>query len=360
MADKSPSSAISYSAALFETMRGALATHEHTIIMGQGVDDHKGTFGTTSNLAETYGAERVMDMPLAEEAMTGMALGAALNGLYPITTHIRADFAFLATNQIINLIAKYKYMFGGLFEVPMLIRAVVGRSWGQGAQHSQSPQSQFAHVPGLTVVMPADSQAVLDMYPYIINHYRGPVISFEHRLLYDLSFDVERDAVEDGSNPLSSRLVREGGDVTIVATSVMVLEARRAARHLAEVGSIDCEIIDLNAPSHPDWQMILASIRKTGRLIVADTSWRPYGVAAEVCRVVCEEDPTMLKAPAVSLGMADAPCPTAKILEDVYYPNLTDLTDAVARLVTGKNNHGVELPDETSMRDVYKEFKGPF
>ena len=358
MAKPANRSTLTYAAALHRTMRGALAKLPHVIIMGQGVDDHKGTFGTTSGLAAEFGAERVMDMPLAEEGMTGIALGAALNGLYPITTHIRADFAFLATNQIINLVAKYKYMFGGLFEVPMLIRAVIGRSWGQGAQHSQSPQSQFAHVPGLSVVMPADAQAVVDMYPYIVERFRGPVLSLEHRLLYDLEFTVAEGAAR--ANPLASRLLRPGKDVTIVATSIMVLEARRAAAFMAEGAGIDCEVIDLVSPSHPDTEMILASVRKTGRLIVADTSWRPYGVAAEICRMVCEADPTSLKAPAVSLGMAAAPCPTAKALEDAYYPTLTDLTDAIARLVSGRAQHGIALPDETSMRDVYKSFKGPF
>jgi acetoin:2,6-dichlorophenolindophenol oxidoreductase subunit beta len=350
----------SYADALFETMQGALAGYDHTIIMGQGVDDHKGTFGSTLGLADRFGPERVMDMPLAEEAMTGIAAGAALNGMYPITTHIRADFAFLATNQIINLIAKYKYMFGGLFEVPMLIRAVIGRSWGQGAQHSQSPQSQFAHVPGLTVVMPADCESILAMYPEIIANHPGPVLSLEHRLLYDIDFTVDRDAVRTRPNKLGTQRVRAGTDVTIVATSVMVLEAHRAAKHLAEAAGIDCEIIDLNSVSHPDHTMILDSVRKTGRLIVADTSWRPYGVAAEIARLVCETDPGMLKAPSVSLGMADAPCPAAKALEDIYYPNLTDFTHAIACLVKDRIDHGVDLPDETSMRDVYTKFRGPF
>src|SRR5690606_6211460 len=133
-------------------------------------------------LAQEFGPDRVMDMPLAEEGMTGIAIGAALNGLYPIQTHIRADFVLLAMNQIINLAAKYKYMFGGRFEVPMLIRLIVGRSWGQGAQHSQSLQSLFSHIPGLRVIMPSSSQAILETYPAVIEEYPGPVISFEHRL----------------------------------------------------------------------------------------------------------------------------------------------------------------------------------
>ena len=180
-------------------------TIANVFIMGQGVDDFKGIFGSTTGLAEKYGAARVFDVPLMEEGMTGVAIGAALVGDYPITTHIRADFSFLAMNQIINLAAKYRYMFGGLMRCPMLIRIVVGRSWGQGAQHSQSPQSTFAHYPGLTVVMPSSSQAILDMYPAIINRHPGPVISIEHRLLYNLDFTVSPSEQVACRSPATSR-----------------------------------------------------------------------------------------------------------------------------------------------------------
>jgi acetoin:2,6-dichlorophenolindophenol oxidoreductase subunit beta len=336
---------VSYRDALHHTMRDALQRHPHTIIIGQGVDDHKGIFGSTSGLAKEFGADRVMDTPLAEEATTGIILGAALNGLYPIQTHIRADFVLLAMNQILNLAAKYKYMFGGLFEVPMLIRMVIGRSWGQGAQHSQSLQSLFAHIPGLTVIMPASSQTILESYPFIIGKCRGPVVSIEHRLMYDLKFHVDGSA-QSAASPLTSHRVRPGKDVTIVAASIMVLEAVRAAEHLAAKAGIDCEVID--------------SVRRTGKLLVADTSWKPYGVCAEVCRMICEKAPSALKAPVVTMGMEPAPCPTAKSLEDLYYPNLQTLSDAIAKLVTGKEQHGIALPDEHSMADVYKRFKGPF
>jgi pyruvate dehydrogenase E1 component beta subunit len=339
-------------------MRYALERDPRVVILGQGVDDHKGTFGSTLGLAQDFGAHRVMDVPLAEEGIAGICLGASLNGLYPIQTHIRSDFALLAMNQIVNLGAKYRYMFGGAFEVPMLIRMVIGRSWGQGAQHSQSLQSLFAHIPGLTVIMPASSQMILESYPHVVSRHRGPVLAIEHRLMYDLKFRVH--APENGNHtPLRSRKVRNGKDVTIVATSIMVLEALRAAEHLAAAG-IDSEVIDLHCVSHADHAMIVESVSKTGRLVVADTSWKPYGVCAEICRIVCETDPALLKAPAVTLGMQPAPCPTAKSLEDLYYPNLTSLTDAVAGLVIGKKQHGVALPDEHSMADVYKRFRGPF
>lgn len=352
---------MSYRDALHWTMRDALQRHDSVVIMGQGVDDHKGIFGSTTGLAQEFGADRVMDTPLAEEGMTGVAIGAALNGLYPIQTHIRADFSLLAMNQIINLAAKYKYMFGGRFDVPMLIRMIVGRSWGQGAQHSQSLQSLFAHIPGLRVVMPSSSQSILDTYPVVIDRYRSPVISIEHRLMYDLQFYVEpASSTEQETDPFGSRLVRPGEEVTLVATSIMVLEAMRAAEHLARIADIQCEVIDLHCVSSPDWDLVMDSVEKTGRLVVADTSWREYGVCAEVCRVVAERNPGCLKTPVVTLGMQPAPCPTAKTLEDLFYPDLRQLVNVLATSVTGKQGHGVPLPDTESMADVYKRFKGPF
>jgi pyruvate dehydrogenase E1 component beta subunit len=263
-------------------------------------------------------------------------------------------------NQIVNLAAKIRYMFGGRFEVPMLIRMVVGRSWGQGAQHSQSLQSLFAHIPGLTVIMPSHPTSIVESYRHAISNYRNPVISIEHRLMYDLQFDCSHYPAEPASSPFDSRIARKGSSVTIVATSIMVLEALRAAEHLKAHSDIDCEVIDLHSISHPNREMVLASLAKTGKLVVADTSWKPFGVSAEVCRWVCESAPNVLKAPAVTLGMAPASCPTAKSLEDLFYPNLGTLADAVAKLVTGKENHGIPLPTEKSMADVYKKFKGPF
>ena len=351
---------MSYRDALHWTMREALRCNNSVIIMGQGVEDHKGIFGSTMGLAQEFGFDRVMDTPLAEEGITGIGIGAALNGLYPIQTHIRADFSLLAMNQIINLAAKYKYMFGGRFDVPMLIRMIVGRSWGQGAQHSQSLQSLFAHVPGLKVVMPSSSQTILDTYPKVIGEYRGPVISFEHRLMYDLNFHIDSESPNHGGDPFGSYLARQGEDVTIVATSIMVLEAMRAAAHLHKVVGIQCEVIDLHCVSHPDWDLVMNSLEKTGRLVVADTSWREYGVCAEVCRVVAERNPGCLKKPVVSLAMQPAPCPTAKSLEDLFYPDLRQFVHVLATLVLGTEAHGVQLPDTQSMADVYKRFKGPF
>lgn len=345
-----------YRAALARVMQEAMEEHRHTLIIGQGVNDHKGLFGTTLGLSEKY-PSRVIETPLSEDAIAGICMGASLNGMYPINTHIRADFSLLTFNQLINLAAKYRYMFGGLFEVPLMIRMIVGRSWGQGAQHSQSLQSLLAHIPGLVVLMPATPQGILESYKYAISSYKGPVIMLEHRLLYELEFEEQETNL---INPLfGSICIRVGSDVTIVATSVMVLEAKRAAQYLENFG-ISIEIIDLHSISHPDHSMILSSIQKTGKLLVADTSWVPYGLCAEINRIINETDPSMLKAPSISLGMAPAPCPTAKSLEDLYYPDVHDLVDALCKLHFGHYPHTVPLPAKQSMTDYYKHFKGPF
>ncbi len=346
-----------YRQALHECMDYALENHANTVIFGQGVDDFRGTFGTTAGLAEKYGAERVMDTPLSEDAMTGICIGAALGGLRPIHIHIRADFLFLALNQIFNMASKYRYMFGGHYEVPVFIRAMIGRSWGQGAQHSQSPQSILSHFPGLKVIMPATSQAILEMYKQVIDHSTGPVISLEHRLLYDIQFETEPDKLPE-SDCLSANVVHPGDDITIVASSIMVLEAIRTAKYLSQYG-IRCEVIDIRSPSHIHWQTIKDSLTKTGRLLVADTSWLAYGFAAEIGRLVATDEVGLLKQPMHALGMKPSPCPTAKTLEDMFYPSQQEMVETITTMLS-VDKGAVPIPDERSMVDLYKKFKGPF
>lgn len=345
-----------YRNALEVAMNKAMDENENTLILGQGVADFKGLFGTTSGLSIKY-PNRVIETPLAEDSIAGICIGASLNGMYPINTHIRADFGLLVFNQLINLAAKYKYMFGGLFEVPMMMRMIIGRSWGQGAQHSQSLQSLMAHIPGLVVVMPASPQSILESYDFAVNHHRGPVVMLEHRLMYEIEFENKKTNL---LNPLmGSILEREGRDVTIVATSVMVLEAKRAAEYLS-ANAISVEIIDLHSISHPDKKMIIDSVKKTGKLLVADTSWAQFGVSAEINRIINEHDPAILKSPTISLGMAPAPCPTAKALEDIYYPDVHDIVVEVLKLHGKYDELRLQIPQKQSMTDFYKHFNGPF
>ena len=326
-----------------------------TLLIGQGVTDFKGIWGTTTGLGKRFPG-RVIEAPLSEDGIAGVCIGASLNGMYPINTHIRADFGLLIFNQLINLAAKYRYMFGGLFEVPMMFRMVIGRSWGQGAQHSQSFQSLLGHIPGLMVLMPSSPKSIIASYRHAREHHKGPVVMFEHRLMYELEFDNEDSEII--LDPFASRIERIGSDLTIVATSVMVLEAVRAANYLSQF-DINVEIIDLHSISHPDNELIFASVKKTGRLLVVDTSWLQYGVAAEMSRLIAERDPSILKCPIKSLGMQPAPCPTAKTLEDFYYPDVRDIVESVVLQVKGAS-HNVPLPQKQAMTDFYKHFKGPF
>ena len=345
-----------YRQALEDSMNYAMDKHLNALILGQGVADFKGLFGTTSGLSKKY-PSRVIETPLAEDSIAGICIGASLNGMYPINTHIRADFGLLVFNQLINLAAKYKYMFGGLFEVPMMMRMIIGRSWGQGAQHSQSLQSLMAHIPGLVVVMPASPQSIRESYAYAIDNYKGPVVFLEHRLMYELSFEENQIKME---NPLfGSKIEKLGTDVTVVATSVMVIEVKRAAEYLARNG-VSVEIIDLHSISHPDKNMIIKSVEKTGRLLVADTSWAQFGVASEINRIINEHDPSILKSPSRSLGMQPAPCPTAKALEDLYYPDVHDIVIELISMVDKSPMDYTDIPRKESMTDFYKHFKGPF
>ena len=344
-----------YKAAIGRAMQEAMDSKPHSFIIGQGVTDFKGIFDTIKGFVDKY-PNRIIETPLAEDSIAGICIGAALNGAYPINTHIRADFGLLIFNQLINLAAKYKYMFGGLFEIPCMFRMVIGRSWGQGAQHSQSLQSLMAHIPGLVVVMPADPYSIIESYRYAVQEYKGPIVMLEHRLLYELNFENDKNKL---SHPIfGSKIEKKGSDITIIATSVMVLEVKRAANFLEKNG-ISVELINLHSISHPDKNMICESVKKTGNMLVVDTSWVEYGVAAEMNRIINEFDPSVLKGPSKSLGMVSTPCPTAKALEDMYYPDVHDICNTVNKMVKGDNSV-INLPKKQSMTDFYKHFKGPF
>lgn len=357
MSEQAEANWITYADSILKCMNFALESNPNSILIGQGIGDFKGVFGTTTGLVEKYGKDRVIESPIAEEMMTGFCLGASLNGIYPIMTHIRADFSLVAMNQIVNLYAKYRYMFGGQFETAGLIRLIIGRSWGQGAQHAQSFQSLFSHIPGIRVIMPHSANGILENYLYEIDRADRLVISLEHRNLYELTFKT------NGSSflprvPLDSRIERVGSKITIAATSIMVLEAVRAAQFLEEVYAISVEVIDITSPSNPDKELIFQSVKKTGHLVIADTSWIPYGVCAEVTRIICEKDPSVLLAPVRSVGMQHTPCPTGKTLEDMFYPSVKTLVEESLSVLGVSSHYG--LPNGESYRDYYRKFKGPF
>lgn len=343
----------------FEAIREALGicldVDPRVYLMGLGVPDPKGIFGTTFGLAEKYGKDRILDMPCAENGMTGVAIGSALVGMRPVMTHQRIDFAVVAMEQIANQAAKWHYMFGGRLQVPLVIRVIIGRGWGQGPQHSQSLQAWFAHVPGLRVVMPTTPHDAKGMLIASIAD-DNPVVFVEHRWLHNI-----KGPVPEGSFtvPLGlARVAREGKDVTIVALSYMTLEALRAAEWLAKE-AISAEVIDLRSLQPLDDRTILRSVQKTGRLVVADTAWTTGGFAGEVVARVVEQAFGDLIAAPQRVALPDCPTPTSPALSASYYPRADQIVYA-ARKTMGCPE-GLLLPVAPGPYDVPdSSFQGPF
>lgn len=340
---------LKYGEAIRAALIHAMEMDPTVFVMGIGVDDHKAVFGSTKDLVKRFGRGRVFDTPISEAAMTGVAIGAALGGMRPVHIHIRTDFLYLAMDQLLNLAAKWRSMFGGQMSLPIVVRAVIGRSWGQGAQHSQSLQSLFMHVPGIKIAMPTtpfDAQGLL--LAAIIDP--NPVLMIEHRLLYDIPGEVPDPCCEV---PFGQTIIRRGGrDLTIVANSYMVVECLKAAEFLEEHG-IDVEIVDPVCLVPMDRETILNSVRKTGKLLIVDTSWVTCGVSAEIAALVAENAFYALKQPIKRMGMQPVTCPVSKPLENAFYPNAKTITTEVFAMM-GRDLPNVEAPVLSS------NFKGPF
>ena len=326
-------------------------------IMGLGVPDPKGIFGSTLSLQQKYGSMRVMDMPTSEGGMTGVAIGSALAGMRPIMTHQRIDFALLAMEQIVNQAANWNYMFGGQMSIPLVIRMIIGRGWGQGPQHSQSLQAWFAHVPGLKVVMPTTPYDAKGLLISSIED-NNPVIFIEHRWLYNITGHVPEGVYRV---PLGqSRVVREGNDVTIAATSYMTLEALRAAEILATDG-ISAEVIDIRTLRPLDEALVLESVRKTGRLVVADTGWKIGGFSAEIVARTAEEALSDLKSPPQRVALPDCPTATTPALANRYYPQAVHIAGTVRRMLgLGAGEPVSEMVTSVPLDVPDMSFTGPF
>lgn len=342
---------ISYAQAISEALVQAITRDRRVFIIGEGVDDPKGIFGTTLEAHKRF-PKRVLDMPLSEEGMTGMCVGAALVGMRPIMVHARCDFLLVCMNQIINHAAKWQFMCGG--KVPLTIRAIIGRGWGQGAQHSQNLSAIFAYVPGLKVVAPANAYDAKGLLISAINE-DSPVIFIEHRWLYSKSGPVPEKFY---SVPLGrGKVVKKGKDITVVAISYMVIEAEKAAEELQRDG-IDVEIIDPRTLKPLDEKLIFQSVKKTGRLVVADLDWPICSLGAEISARVTENIFQHLKAPVARVNLPDLPTPTSWKLEEIYYPDYRDIVLAVKKVMTGKNK--IVSRKITRMSPEMKKFTGPF
>jgi pyruvate dehydrogenase E1 component beta subunit len=344
---------LTYSAALAEAVAQEMARDPAVLVLGQGVDDFKGMYGTTSGLAQRFGPPRVFDTPLSEEGMTGVAIGMALAGMRPIHTHIRMDFMLLAMNQIVNIAAKSRYMYGGSVSLPLVIRSVIGRSWGQGAQHSQGLHSLFMHIPGLRVVAPATPH---DAKGCMIQSIRddNPVIFVEHRMVH-----MQKGLVPEEPYTIpfgKARIVAAGSDITLVGISHALIDCLRARESLL-AKEIAAEVIDPVSLSPLDSTTIVASVRKTGRLLVVDSAWTCCGTSAEIIAQVTEQLQEEQPIRCGRLGFAPVVCPTTKKLENLFYPTPQTIAAAAYRLVHPKA--AAWQPDTVTVPEII-QFKGPF
>lgn len=322
---------LSYAEAIREAHAQLLATDPRVFLMGQGVWSPWYAGNTLQDLEKEFGRHRVIDSPVSENATTGAAIGAAIAGMRPIVFHPRMDFMLLAVDPIVNQAANWSYMFAGRVGVPIVVRSVINRGGEQGAQHSQSLQAFFMHVPGLKVVMPSTPYDAKGLLIAAVND-GNPVMYIDDRWLYAETAEVPEEMY---SVPIGQGIVRrEGRDVTIVATSYMMKQASKAAEALAERG-VDSEVIDLRSIKPWDQDLVFASVRKTGRLVVADGAWRTCGVAAEVAATVAGGAFRYLKAPIARVTLPDAPAPSSRMLEQVYYPDAQAIIAAVEKLLVG-------------------------
>lgn len=343
---------ISYIEAIREATDQEMQRDKSVVVFGLDVDDPKAVQGTVKGLLQKYGPQRIFGTPLSEDAMTGAAIGMALSGLRPIHVHIRMDFMMLAMNQIINVAAKSHYMYGGQVYLPLVIRAMIGKSWGQGAQHSQGLYSFFMHVPGLKVVAPTtpyDAKGCL----IAATRDNNPVIYVEHRLLHFQKGFVPQKMYTVA--PSKARITAEGKDITLVGISYMQLECLRA-QHLLESEAIAAEVIDPIWLSPLDIDTIVDSVSKTRKLIVVDNGWTTCGAGAEIVSLVYERLQGK-KIKVHRMGFAPVTCPPSPPLEKLFYPNAYTIARAAYDLIKGgKSQWTSRAPID--LDEI--EFKGPF
>jgi len=321
---------ITYVQAINETLCQIMEKDDSVFLIGQGVTSPWYVGHSTIGLIDRFGPGRVVDTPISENGITGTAVGAALAGMRPILVHPRMDFMYYAMDQIANQAANWHYMFGGQLSIPLTIWGIINRGGEQAAQHSQSLQAIFTHMPGLKVVMPSTPYDAKGLLATSIED-DNPVVFIDERWLYNDTGEVPEKLY---FIPLGKGTLRKNGkDLTLIATSFMANEAMKAAAILDEKG-IDIEVIDPRSLKPLDEQLILKSVEKTGRLVIADAGWKTCGFGAELAALAAEKAFAYLKAPVVRVSLPDAPAPASSTLEKIYYPNAEDIVAAIVGLLS--------------------------
>jgi pyruvate dehydrogenase E1 component beta subunit len=324
---------LTYAQAVQEALAQAMDADPAVFLMGEDIGVYGGAFQVTGDLVHRFGEDRVMDTPIAELGAAGVAVGAALAGCRPVFEFQFSDFATLAMEQIVNQAAKIRFMLGGRVSVPLVMRFPAGSGTGAAAQHSQSLDAWFAHVPGLKVVQPSTPHDAKGLLLSAIDD-PDPVMVFEHKLLYKMKGDVPENAYRV---PIGKAAVRrEGRHVTLVATAIMVHRALEAAEALAQEG-IEAEVIDLRSLRPLDTETIIDSVKKTSRLACIYEGVKTLGIGAEISALIAESEAfDYLDAPILRLGGAEAPIPYNPVLEKAAVPQTQGIVSAVRNLVTGR------------------------
>jgi len=322
---------LKYSLAINEALHQMMADDETVFIIGQGVKSPWYVGQTAIGLLERFGPDRVIDTPVSENAMTGAAVGSAMAGMRSVVVHPRMDFMFYAMDPIINQAANWYYMNGGKLPVSVVIWGIINRGGEQAAQHSQALNALFGHIPGLKVVMPSTPYDAKGLMVSAIKD-DNPVVYIDDRWLHDIEEVVPEEIYEV---PIGQGDVkRKGKDVTLVAVSYMVQMAMKAAEELLKDG-INVEVLDLRSIKPLDKPLLLESVNKTGRLVVADVGWKTYGITAEIAATIAEETIGALKAPVCRVALPDVPAPASAPLEKAYYPSQNEIIRSIRHICIG-------------------------
>jgi pyruvate/2-oxoglutarate/acetoin dehydrogenase E1 component len=324
---------LSFAQAIQEALAQAMEADARVFLMGEDIGVYGGAFQVTGDLVHRFGEDRVMDTPISELGGEGVAVGAAVAGSRPVYEFQFSDFSTLAMEQIVNQAAKMRYMLGGKVSVPIVFRMPCGSGTGAAAQHSQSLEAWFGHVPGLKVVEPSTPEDAKGLILAAIDD-PDPVLVFEHKLLYKIKGNVPEEMYR---TPIGKAVVRrEGKDATVVASAIMVHKALEAAEALAAEG-IDIEVIDLRSIRPIDSETIIASVKKTTRLACIYEGVKTLGIGAEISAMIAESEAfDYLDAPIMRLGGAETPIPYSPILEKMAVPQVDGITDALRSLVKGR------------------------
>ncbi|HLQ29434.1 MAG TPA: alpha-ketoacid dehydrogenase subunit beta [Ktedonobacteraceae bacterium] len=322
---------ITYRDALREAIREEMLRDERVFIMGEDIAGYGGTYAVSKGLFEEFGEKRVRDTPLAEEVITGAAIGAALGGLRPILEIMTINFSILAADLLVNSAAKMRYMFGGQPSVPLVVRTPSGGGAQRAAQHSQMLETWYAHIPGLKVVMPATPYDVKGMLKAAVRD-PDPVLFIEHELLYNVKGEVPDEGVEYTVPLNRGEVKREGHDVTIITFSRMLHISLQAAEELAKEG-IEAEVIDLRCIRPIDIDLLIDSVKKTNRVVIAEEGWKYYGTGQGLAALIYEYAFDYMDAPIQHVTGADVPMPYSKVLERAAIPRKDDIVKAAKAIV---------------------------